>query len=271
MNLLDQLRQLCGYGFPPMGRRLQAAVVSRCPQTIRTTLHPGIAVTLDLRDETQRSTWWRGMRFEYPTGQTLCAWSSDSDSVFFDIGSNYGFFSLMLLSRNPHLRVHAFEPNPRTFAHLTRTKTENGLDRLTLWNLGVSDGSGTLSLRCGKADSGHSTFGEHPGLDPNGSVMVDVVPFDDWVSRQGLALPSSPKWVVKIDVEGFELRVLRGMQAALNARAFSGLVVEINPFTLNLTGDKPSEIHDFLVSCGYRLKAGCTFPDDGNAFFEPKP
>lgn len=267
--ILDKIRQSLGYRFPPLGKNLQSAVVCCLPKTVESMLHPGIHVTLDLRDETQRSTWWKGLRFEHPLGHILCEWGSEPGAVFFDIGSNYGFFSLMLLARNPTLQAYAFEPNPKTFAHLQHTKIRNSLDRLQIWNVGISDQKGCLSLRCGAADSGHSTFGAHPGLDPNSAVMVDVVTFDEWLQERGMPCPTSPQWIAKIDVEGFELRVLRGMEAALRTQVFRGIAIEINPFTLQLTGDRQEEIYELLGSCGYEPKKGFNSAQSGNAFFEP--
>lgn len=268
MNL-DVIRRLFGYKFPPLGRHLQAVVLSCLPCHIDTMLHPGIHVTLDLNDDTQRSTWWKGVRFEHPTGLVLCEWASAPDSLFFDIGSNYGFFSLMLLSQNSSLVAHAFEPNQTTFTLIEQIKQRNHLNRFHAWNLGLSNSHEKLLLMRGKADSGHSTFGEHPGLNPDDSVQVDVLPFDHWVSIQNIPYPAKPTWVAKIDVEGFELKVLEGMRSALLARAFRGLVVEINPYTLNLTHTKPAEIIDILSSCGYAIKEGFPLPAEGNAFFEP--
>jgi FkbM family methyltransferase len=267
MNLLNSTRQLFGYGFPPVGRQLHSAIISLCPQAVNATLFPGIRVALDLKDETQRSTWWKGRRFEYPTGQVLSAWAADTGSVFFDIGANYGFFSWWLASCYPSLQIYPFEPNPKTFAKVVSVVQENQLANVHPQNFGLSDQNVELDLHEGIVDSGHSTFGAHPGLKGSPTAKVRVICFDQWCMDHGLQYPTSPSWVAKIDVEGFELKVLKGMQMALAAKAFRGIAIEINPYTLKLTNTSPCEISSLLSSFGYAVK-GAMLVKDGNAFFE---
>jgi hypothetical protein len=131
----------------------------------------------------------------------------------------------------------------------------------------------TMVLRTGADDSGHSTLGLHPGLIGR-AFDVPVVPFDVWMKKSGLRLPSAPTWIAKIDVEGFECHVLRGMRAALQAHAFVGLMIEINPFTLSLFGQEPVDVFSFLDEMGYvsgeRHKLQGLRPGDWfNAFFVP--
>ncbi len=96
---LEFVRRCCGYRFPRLGR--QAVTVSRsklAPERVHTELLPGISAELDLSDEVQRATYWQGERFEYPALQILNEWISSGATQFFDIGSNYGFFSYLPFS-----------------------------------------------------------------------------------------------------------------------------------------------------------------------------
>lgn len=58
--------------------------------------------------------------------------------------------------------------------------------------------------------------------------------------------------MAKIDVEGFELRVLRGMRAALEAQAFRGLAIELNEFTLRFCGASTEEVTALLEAASDR-------------------
>jgi FkbM family methyltransferase len=171
-----------------------------------------------------------------------------------------------MLSQSPSLRVHAFEPHPTTCALLQDIKTRNHLTRLTPWNIGLGDVVGQLSLQPGTEDSGWSTFGTNPSFESSRIADIAVQPFSLWADQLGLALPDHPAWIAKIDVEGFELKVLRGMEAALKQHAFQGICIEINDYTLKLCGTKSEDIFAFLHTCGYRqvLPHPC-----GNAFFIP--
>lgn len=268
--LAERIRQACGYRFPRVGLRAFRAVLSALPPEVETELFPGIHMTLNLRDSTQAATYWQGERFESPTSQIFTRWVGQGGAMFFDIGSNYGFFSYCLLSKFPELGVNAFEPNPKTFALVQSIKERNHLDRMRVWNMGLGDQEARLTLHPGETDSGHSTFGQHPELTA-ALGEIQVLPFDVWRARQNLPLPAQPRWIAKIDVEGFELNVLRGMTEALSARAFLGLSVEINENTLKFCGASGEEIFALLNQHGYRLmdrQVGAGAPIE-NAFFVP--
>lgn len=271
MNMLalaESLRRLCGHRFPPLGGWAFRQLFRALPPTAEVELLPGVRARLDFQDDTMRGTYWQGERFEFPTAHILRDWARGGATHFFDIGSNYGFFTWWLLSQVPGLQVHAFEPNPRTFAKVEEIRVANGFDRLQVWNLGLSDAPGRLALHAGVTDSGHSTFGEHPELKGPAIAEVEVLPFSAWLERAGLALPARPSWIAKIDVEGFETRVLQGLAPALRARAFLGLVVESNAYTLEFCGSSLEEMRSVLHDCGYRARplAG---NGSGNEFFAP--
>ena len=264
--MAEVVRRLGGHRFPPLGSAAFRALFHLLPVRANVELFPGIRADLDFSDATMRATYWQGERFERPTPQVLTDWATHA-THFFDIGSNYGFFSCWLLSRTPRLEVHAFEPNPVSFGRLDATRVANDLRGLHVWNTGLSDVTDRIALHPGVGDSGHSTFGPHPELGDRNVVQADVIPFDTWREVNGLMLPDRPSWIAKIDVEGFETRAIRGMAASLRARAFAGLAVEINEFTLGFCGSSVSELRGELTACGYRE---VTFrPASGNAFFVP--
>jgi len=269
--LYDLPRRLFGYKYPRLGSLANSLFFKIVPTTLDTELFPGIRVRLDSRDLTQRTTYWQGDRFEYPTAEILQKWKTPSVSRFFDIGANYGFFSYLMLSRFKDISVHAFEPNPKTFKLVEEIKTNNRLDRLQINQMGLSDARDTLYLHPGVTDSGHSTFGAHPELRGELETPIPVDTFDHWREQSGIDLPAGSQWLAKIDVEGFEYKVLKGMAGALRAKAFAGLVVEINQSTLAFTGTDPKEVFAYLDEAGYRqANTDQAFDRNANAFFVPK-
>jgi FkbM family methyltransferase len=267
LMIADAVRRLFGYRFPPLGSAAHQLFFRLLPAGGRVEIFPGVRADLNFRDATMRATYWQGDRFETPTMHVLRGWVVAGATHFFDMGSNYGFFSFGLASAFPELCVHAFEPNPATFAQLQAICRQNRLERIHCWNLGLADLAQRLPLRGGKADSGHSTFGPHPELPLTSTEEINLVTFDEWRRVNGLELPSHPSWIAKLDVEGFEARVLAGMSEALNARAFSGLVVEMNPFTLGFCNSSPAEIEEFLAKRGYHPQPRSE--KCGNSFFTP--
>jgi FkbM family methyltransferase len=271
VRLIDFLRRKLGYQFPPLGSAIHRSVFAILPQRIDVSLFPGIFAELDMNDATQRGTYWQGERFEHPTPAILHRWMENRDAIFFDIGSNYGWFSFFLATRNPALPIHAFEPNPRTYALLESIVERNRLKNIHTWNCGLGDQSGSARLNLGVEDSGHSTFGAHPDLHHQTDAEIPIETFDDWRKKAAIPLPTEPQWVAKIDVEGFELRVIRGMHEALAARAFRGLAVEVLPSTLAFCGTSEQELLQLIASYGYIERDTSPFGRvTANRFFEPK-
>ena len=123
-----------------------------------------------------------------------------------------------------------------------------------------------------EGELGHSTFSPHPARGPvELDVEVRVLTFDAWRLERGLALPTRPSWVLKMDIEGFEPRAIEGMDEALSARAFRGLVVELNDYTLGLCGSSTAEVRDALAQRGYREPPWTLELGGINGYFEPSP
>lgn len=274
-EFFNWLRRRAGYQFPRVGR-VGFDVLRQCfPESLDTELFPGVHVSLNLKDETHLATYWHGRRFEQPTGQILEHWCRMGGGPFFDMGANYGFYSAWMLSACPQVEVHAFEPNPATFSILDCIRTRNRLSRLHPVPLGLGDAEALLDLHPGGADLGQSTFAAHAGIAQPPVARVRVLTFDQYCAQAGLTFPQKPAWVGKIDVEGFDLKLVRGMKRALEARAFIGLTLEIHAENLARCGDKPEELRKQLADFGYKTWVPQGFPEPvssspcGNEFFVP--
>lgn len=134
--------------------------------------------------------------------------------VFFDIGANVGFFSL-LAARNvgPSGWVHAFEPVPANVARIRANARRNGLRNIDVLEAAVSDSAGTTTLLLAAHPGGAVIASAGAPPDPIGSIEVSTVTIDDLVDGRRVRPPT----VVKIDVEGAEAEVLTGMARTLRS------------------------------------------------------
>jgi FkbM family methyltransferase len=152
------------------------------------------------------------------------------------------------------VRIYAFEPNPANFNVLLETKARNHLGALLPQNIGLSDAAENMTLTVEGASSGHSTFGVNPEFDfKHGEFAKHDIPLeslDVWASNRGVAL-APMRTVVKMDIEGFELRALKGMKAALDRKAFSAIIVEVCEHTLRFCSTCPMELAALLGNYGY--------------------
>lgn len=149
-----------------------------------------------------------------------------SVGVFFELGANIGTQTIYAALSGAFERLIAVEPDPRNHALLCANLRVNGLDNCTeAIACAVSDVEGTADLRRNALNSGTSTLREtrlegHEAsrdfLNIDYSVEVAIQRADDILGARGVA-PEDVA-LVWIDVEGHELRALKGMPELLKAR-----------------------------------------------------
>jgi FkbM family methyltransferase len=158
--------------------------------------------------------------------------------VFADIGANIGSYTL-IAAEQPRATVVSFEPHPRTFERLQANVALNHRSNVILVNMAVSDRDGEARLSDEKWSATNHLVG-----DDRTAIPVRCTRADSWFNGRGLA-PS----VVKIDVEGFELEVLRGFGDVLTGVDF--VLVEINGLSsARSTGG--DAVHAHLAAAGFR-------------------
>jgi len=126
-------------------------------------------------------------------------------SVVYDIGAHAGFYTLLSsVLVGPRGRVVAFEPLKQNLAYLNEHLRLNRIQNVTVIDAAVSDAPGTASFKAGP-----QTYTGR--LETGGDAMVRTVSLD-LLTRAGDVPPPD---LLKIDVEGSELRVLKGAQSIL--------------------------------------------------------
>ncbi|HVW19981.1 MAG TPA: FkbM family methyltransferase [Opitutaceae bacterium] len=132
-------------------------------------------------------------------------------AVLWDIGANFGLVAVTAARLEGAAQVVAFEPNRTEFRRLARHAAMNRC-RIGLANCALSDVSGKMAFQPGPAqNSGMGRLGNDP--DPRFGFQEQVpVATGDGLIQDGLQPAPT---VVKIDVEGHELRALQGMAHAL--------------------------------------------------------
>lgn len=163
--------------------------------------------------------------------------------LFVDVGANTGFYTLLALAANPTTKVIAFEPVPRVRHALETNIAANGWQsRCQILPLAVTDhmGEADFSVLRGGIPASSSLKPEgFRGKQVSELIRVQTTTFDNAVVGQNSVD------LVKIDVEGFEDSVLKGMTHTLtNLRPT--LIVECNH-------DGPYEAVELLIrGAGYK-------------------
>ncbi len=176
--------------------------------------------------------YWFGVLFERQLDVFLRRVSRPGDAVI-DVGANYGHITMLSAALvYPGGTVHAFEPHPGLAKLLERhAATSQRVGRVQVWQKALSDHAGTMTLRVNPGWLGGSTLRPDPNRDSRTGIFVQEIEVE--VARGddlSLELPGDARLIIKIDVEGHEPAVIRGMSKLL-ARA-QGVVVEVTPVWL---------------------------------------
>jgi FkbM family methyltransferase len=168
-------------------------------------------------------------------------------STFVDVGAFLGIYTLR--AARAGARVLSVEANPGTRALLTANLRRNRLtERVTVLPFALSDGDGTVDYFVGDGDQSASGLAEtRSNVRP---IRVETRRLDDLLEG---VLPAVD--VVKIDVEGAELRVLDGMSRLLDSGQPLTLVAECNPAGLARLGATPRQLVERLEAAGFEVRA----------------
>jgi len=171
--------------------------------------------------------------------------SSDSNCV--DVGSNKGHILRDILRYAPHGRHFAFEPIPDLAQYLRQR-----FPRVILFEIALSDRSGEAHFCHVVTRPGRSGFRRQKYPRPNEIVREITVTTD---TLDNIVPKKWPFRLIKVDVEGAELLVLRGgIQTLQRHRPY--ILFEHGKKFADTYGCTSEMIHDLLVKeCGYKLSA----------------
>jgi FkbM family methyltransferase len=172
--------------------------------------------------------------------------------VVLDVGANRGQFTLLVKGLFPSATVVAFEPVEQALAVLRRLAA--GMKGVTVvaTACGAQRGSTTVNVAEDDDNSSllpptHRQLELDPRSSTSGTEAVDIAPLDDLVDQRLLAGVS----LLKIDVQGTELDVLRGATNLLKAVTY--LYVELSFLERYAGQSAPSDIVRLLDRSGFAL------------------
>jgi FkbM family methyltransferase len=188
------------------------------------------------------SDYWWGRKLsmldegEFALMQRMVKNANGKAVVGIDVGAHIGVFSIDM-ARAGFTSVHGFEANPRTFVRALSNIQQNNLR-------GIEGGTGANHVDVtGMENSRHR-------------IRVPTISLDLYCQENQIESVQ----LVKIDVEGYEPWVVKGMSRLLENGRIEALIIEICPGTLDRTGSSVKDIAEPLNRAGYQL---CTLSADG--------
>jgi len=186
---------------------------------------------------------------EIPVQQALSAHLRPGD-VFYDIGANVGFFSLLAARLvGSSGAVCAFEPVAENAATVRQNAALNDLKNVRIVEVAVGSEPGVAEFLLTEWDGGGTlAISAVQATEPVSRRTVPVDPLDDLIVDQHLPRPS----FVKIDVEGVEMQVFEGMSRTL-AESMPILLYEVDDGSKGAFERRWRQLDDYIVALGYRV------------------
>ncbi len=207
----------------------------------------GLKMKLRVEDWVQQNIFLHGYYEENETNYLLNR--SKNISTFIDIGANVGYFSL-LTSENickNNGKIFAFEPITRTFERLQENIYLNNINCINCYKIAISDTNTSLEINIGNDQNwGMSSINKHEQLSSI-SETVKCQTLDSFCAEHHVSTVD----LVKIDVEGAEFKVIKGMENVINSYK-PEILIEIIEAHLNQQGASSANIFNYLWSKGYR-------------------
>lgn len=142
---------------------------------------------------------------------------SDLPKIFVDVGANVGDYTAAVATAVPSVAIHCFEAAPDTAADLVERFAGDG--RVVVNALGLSDREETHIINVPAHSSGIASFYDHIGDDIARTETIQCTTLDVYCEGRGIREIG----LLKVDVEGHELAVLRGANRLLSSRAIKAI------------------------------------------------
>ena len=203
------------------------------------------------RDNEFNSLWYRLYGCYEKQSVTRLAKELRSGGTFLDLGANLGLFSIDLAT-NSKVSVIAFEPNQVTATLLRKSVTLNNLENsIHIKEVAVADQNGRLEFKDNSENAGDSALLQEGNKKKAGSIYtVDVIALDDDVEIQSKLAKMPPIKAIKIDIQGAEVKALKGMQNTIKTNR-PALLIEVSEGSLHEFSTTKQELLSLLDDYGY--------------------
>ncbi len=167
--------------------------------------------------------------------------------VFFDVGANVGFYTFLASKKvSDSGKVYSFEPSFREYKRLLNGILKNNCSNVIPFNFALSESNGFESILVSDYHTGLNKL-RVSSKDYSNSHLCPTFKLDYIVN----ALNISTIHLLKLDVEGAEMIVLKGMKEILSQKIIKKIVIEITDKYLSDFGNSKTELYDFMKFHSY--------------------
>jgi FkbM family methyltransferase len=167
--------------------------------------------------------------------------------VVVDIGAYIGYYTLLAADRvGQEGKVFAFEPCPYSYSLLVKNINVNGYNNVIPVQKAIVDRPGIADLFLDSENfGGHSLASTH---NKKKSITVETTSLNEFFKNKEYLID-----VIKMDVEGAEMAVLKGMNKIIEKNRDLKIITEFDPLAMRRFGFSPKEFLKQLARYGFKL------------------
>jgi FkbM family methyltransferase len=165
--------------------------------------------------------------------------------VIFDVGANFGAFTIPFSTFAPQARIFAFEPCPQTAHALKQNLLLNNIGNVQVIEAIISDRNDMLGFSNSRDPATNRIID-----DPSAECAVRSITLTEFCRDVGVDNID----FLKIDVEGAEMLLLEGARTLFEARNIRQGMIEICPGNLFNYGNSVQDLNEFFASYRYTLE-----------------
>ena len=174
--------------------------------------------------------------------------ASRDGMTFLDVGANLGYYTaLAARAVGPNGRVLAVEPDPDSFDYLEQTIAANAVGNVQAFPVAASDAPATLPLYISTDNRGDNRL--YASGEDRPQVEVAARPLDALLSENKIETVD----LIKIDVQGYEPKVIAGLRETITASQNLTLLTEFWPQGIDEAGEDANEFLQTLRELGLTL------------------
>jgi FkbM family methyltransferase len=214
----------------------------------------GYVIHLDFTDNASLRYFAEGDGYERLTMEAFCGTiARNAPALVVDVGASYGVYTLAaarLAKLGLVSRIVAVEPDRRPFSALKRSVDANGFaDVVDLHQVVASDEAGEVMLYTNarsSADNRSHAVRSAP-IQVREQRSIPAIPLDELLASR---VDGNAVMIVKVDVQGNEPRVVRGMLNAMRRASGFALFFECSPYLIESAGNDIAEFARLLGTLG---------------------
>ena len=185
----------------------------------------------------------------YEKAETRFFQSACRDGMtFLDVGANLGYYTaLATRAVGPNGRVLAVEPDPDSFGYLEQTIAANAVGNVQAFPVAASDAPATLPLYISTDNRGDNRL--YASGEDRPQVEVNARPLDALLRENKIDKVD----LIKIDVQGYEPKVIAGLRETITASPNLTLLTEFWPQGIDEAGENANDFLQTLRGLGLTL------------------